>query len=231
MALVIAGQIANLGIDSATVQWGAAAAAKGDRRAVGVLLRQNLGFHLMVQLPLVLATVAVLSSWVGLVPAGALSLGLILSNALGSAALLFGIENRTAVGAKMAMLTNFCVQGSVLSAALITASPGWVWVIRELAAALLMPLNLLALDRWGRKASVRAAIPRNLPDGLWRFSIPYMIAGLLGLLVFSRSEIIVLNMFDDAAAVGLFALAFGIAAQIMHRSTPCWDPCYRRLPA
>ena len=125
----------------------------------------------MVQLPLLLATIAVLASWVGLVPAGALSLGLIVSNALGSAALLFGIQNRTAVGAKIAMLTNFCVQGSVLSAALITASPGWVWVVRELAAALLIPVNLVALDRWGRKASLRAGIPRKFPDGLWRFSI------------------------------------------------------------
>jgi O-antigen/teichoic acid export membrane protein len=214
LALVIATTVGNLGVDGATIQWGAAAAARGDRGTVGFLLSRNLGFHLLVQTPLLVSVVALLGSTAGLVPAGALIVGLIASNALGSAALLFGIEHRTASGAKIAMVMNLCVQLAILGAALLTHDPAWVWVVRELAAVVLLPLNFLVLDRWGRRVARTTALPRGFPSGFWRYSVPTMAAGLVGMLVFSRSEILFLNWLGDANAVGLFALAFGVAAQL-----------------
>jgi O-antigen/teichoic acid export membrane protein len=79
---------------------------------------------------------------------------------------------------------------------------------------LLLPLNFLVLDRWGRHAAVRASVPRGFPTGFWRYALPTMGAGLVGMLVFSRSEIVFLSWMGDAEAVGLFALAFGVAAQL-----------------
>jgi O-antigen/teichoic acid export membrane protein len=213
LALAIATQVTNFGVSNGTIQWGAEASVRGSRRTVELLLAKSLGYHLAVQLPLLLATVVVLGRNEGLV-VGVLMLGIALPTALGSAALLISIENRTAAGAKLAMLSNLLVQAAVLLAAVTTESPTWVWAARILASALLLPLNFLVLDRWGRKAALRVSWPRSLPSGFWWFATTSMLAGLAGLLVFSRSEIIVLTWFASAVEVGLFALAFGVAAQV-----------------
>ena len=214
LALSIAAQVSNLGVSDATIQWGAAAAAKGDRPEVARLLRSSLGFHLSVQLPLLVVTVLVLARDLGPVIAAVLLVSVVLPASLGSAALLISIENRTAGGAKLAMLSNLLVQAAILAAAVTTESPAWVWAVRALAGTLLLPLNFLVLDAWGRRAARRASLPRHLPPGFWRYALPTMLAGLVGMLVFSRSEIIFLQWFGNPVDVGLFALAFGVAAQI-----------------
>ena len=53
-ALTAAMVVANFGFTSATVQWGAAAEAAGDRAETRRLLSRSSGFHLLVELPLLL---------------------------------------------------------------------------------------------------------------------------------------------------------------------------------
>ncbi len=214
LALSLAGTVAGLGVADATIQWGAAASARGDRHEVGELLRKNLGLHLLIQLPVTIAVVLVLGREAGMTAALVLIASMTLGTALSSAAMLFGIENRTAAGAKIAMASNSVVQVSVLLSAVVTASPAWVWAVRNLAGSLLLPFNFLVLDRWGRRAARRIGLPRGFPPGFWRFALLSMAAGLIGLLVFSRSEILYLRYFGSPEAVGLFALAFGVAAHI-----------------
>jgi len=213
LALGIATQLSNLGVSDATIQWGAAAAVRGARDEVARLLSKSLGFHVVVQLPLLVATVLVLARNDGFI-AAVLVLSVVLPAALGSAALLITIENRTASGAKLAMLSNLIVQVGILGAALTTESPAWVWAVRALAGSLLLPLNFLLLDAWGRRAARTIALPRHMPNGFWHFAAATMAAGIAGMLVFSRSEIVALGWFSDPAVVGLFALAFGVAAQV-----------------
>lgn len=214
LIISIVSQVANAGVDGATVLWGASSAARGARGEVRRLLARNLGFHLAVQLPLMSIAVLGVSGQAGWHQSLAVVGSLALANALGSSALLFGIEHRTAAGAKMAMASNVGVQLAVLLSATMTEEAGWVWAARQLALAALLPLNLLALDRWGRRSSFRIALPKSFPTGFWRYSIPTATAGLFGLMVFSRSEILFLEFFDKTAALGIFALAFGVAAQI-----------------
>ncbi|RBY96258.1 hypothetical protein DQ237_10380 [Blastococcus sp. TF02-8] len=213
LALTIATHVSNAGVSDAALQWGAEAAVKGERDASFRILRKAAGFRMLVQLPIMVATVIVLADgdWV---IAAILVAGVTLPAAFGSAGLLIFIENRTASGAKLAILSNLLVQTAVLGAALTSEGPTWVWAVRLLAGSILLPLNLLAVTALGRRASLRLALPRGFPPGFWRFGLLTMIGGLVHLLVFSRSEIVVLGWFGDAAAVGLFALAFGVAAQI-----------------
>ena len=213
LVLAIATQVSNAGVSDATIQWGVASAVRGKHEEVARVVAGSLGYHVLVQLPLLAATVVLLARQNGAV-AAVLVLAVALPCVFGSAALMISIENRTAMGAKLAMLSNLLVQAGILISAVTTESPTWVWAVRTLAGSLLLPLNLLVLDRWGRSVARQIRLPRKAPQGFWRFGLLTMATGLVSLLVFSRSEIIFLQWFDDAAAVGLFALAFGVAAQL-----------------
>ena len=57
-------------------------------------------------------------------------------------------------------------------------------------------------------------LPRSLGKPFWRYSLASWASGLVGLLVFSRSEIFLLQAFNQPEALGLFALAFGLSQQI-----------------
>ena len=66
-----------------------------------------------------------------------------------------------------------------------------------------------------RRAVLRPRLAgRGLPAGFWRFAIPFAAASVVGGLVLSRSEIFVMQWLADPAALGLFALAFGVAGHV-----------------
>jgi O-antigen/teichoic acid export membrane protein len=212
LVLGLVSQCTHFGMSDATLQWGAVAAARGDRGEVRKLLAKSLGFHVYIQLPLLIITALIMSFdnwWVF----GVLVISMIFTTALGSATLLVSIENRTASGAKLAMVGNLAVQGSLLLAS-TSRSATWVWAARTLTTALVVPFNFLLVDTWGRRAACSIAWPRRLPAGFWKFGAMTMIAGLGATLVFSRSEILALDWFHERASAGLFALAFGVAVQI-----------------
>jgi O-antigen/teichoic acid export membrane protein len=53
----IAVQIANAGFSASIIQWGASAEARGERAQADDLLRRSMGFHVAVELPLLVAAV------------------------------------------------------------------------------------------------------------------------------------------------------------------------------
>lgn len=214
LALFIASQVANAGVDSAAIQWGAAAHARGNRSQVDGLLRRALGFRLLIQFPLLAVMVVVLGHATGPWVMGALLASVTFPAVLGSAALSISIENRTAGAAKLAMFSNLIVQVGIAAVALASHSTLGVWAMRSVAASVLLPANFLLLDRARRRVALRPAMPRQMPAGFWRFALLTMVGGLVGMLVFSRSELLVLQGMHGAAAAGLFALGFGLAQQI-----------------
>ena len=54
----------------------------------------------------------------------------------------------------------------------------------------------------------------GFPPGFWHFAVPTGIAGLIGTLALSRTEVFFLTWLSTPEAVGLFALAFGLAGHI-----------------
>lgn len=214
LALGLATQLTHLSFSGGVIQWGAAVEAQGDRPAADTLLRRSLGYHVLVQLPLLVLAVVVLareqSWWIR----AALLASVVLPAAFSSAALSLTIENKTAGAAKIAIASNAVVQAAVTASAVLTGTAAGVWATRSVAASVLLPLNFMLLDKARRRASMRMSLPRNMPSGFWRFCSFAWLAGLVGTLVFSRSEILLLAWLTTPEAVGLFALAYGVSAQI-----------------
>ena len=77
-----------------------------------------------------------------------------------------------------------------------------------------LTLALFFLDRARRRAVLSPRLPRGLGGSFWRFALASWLAGVIGLLVFSRSEIFLLQWFGKTEDLGLFALAFGVSYQI-----------------
>jgi O-antigen/teichoic acid export membrane protein len=210
----LATTLTNAGVSEAVMQWGAAAFARGDDAQVNMLLRRSLGYHLLVQLPLMVITVVVLArgqSWLVLV---SLVLSVMLPAALGSASLSNSIENRAAGAAQVAMVTNLVVQLAISVTAFVYHDSVEVWTARSLAGSLLLPLNFMIMNRSRRRVGVTMLPPTSLPRGFWRFALVTLAGSLAGMLVFSRSELLILGHFGTTETVGLFALAFGLSQQI-----------------
>lgn len=214
LAIGIVAVISNLGVSDAVIQWGSAAEARGDRQEADGLLKKSLGYHLLVQLPMLVVAVLVLARRDPLWVKGALIVGVTLPAALGSSALAISIENKTAAGARLVMGTNLITQASLVLAAALSHSAAGVWATRSVAASCLLPLNLFLLDRARRRVARSVSLPTGFPRGFWRYAAQTGLAGVLAILVFSRSEIFLLQTLASPSAVGQFALAFGVAAQI-----------------
>jgi O-antigen/teichoic acid export membrane protein len=75
-------------------------------------------------------------------------------------------------------------------------------------------LALIPISPEYRRAVLRPRLPRRLPAGFWRFTIPAALAGVVGGLVMSRSEIFFMTWLATPAAVGAFALAYGLASHV-----------------
>jgi O-antigen/teichoic acid export membrane protein len=206
--------LTNLGVSEGVQQWGAAANARGDAPLVDDILRASLGFHALVQLPLLVIVATVLGHgetvWVqaGLLTTAALP------PLLGSSSLCISIENRTATSARISMLVNFITQLTLAVTAVLSHSPLGVWAVRNLVPTLCLPLNYQLLAPHRRRVAIQARLPRHMPQGFWPFCLLTCAAGLLGLLVVSRSEIVVLQWLGEPRMVGVFALAFGVAGQL-----------------
>ena len=137
------------------------------------------------------------------------------------------IENRTAAAAQLMIVVNLVLQAVAVAVALGTESASAVWAARTLTSALALGATLLLLDSRRRRVVLQPRLPRSLGKPFWRYSLASWASGLVGLLVFSRSEIFLLQAFDQPEALGLFALAFGLSQQItapvdamLHALTP-----------
>ncbi|WP_460628452.1 lipopolysaccharide biosynthesis protein [Intrasporangium mesophilum] len=199
------------GVATAVIQFGAKAHAAGRRADVARLLSQWQGFRLIFVMP-VLTGVVLFSADV---PAGAMALailfGVVIPSTLDGAAACLGIENKTADGAKIALVTTIATQAAVLVVALTVRTPDAVWATRLIVGGTAVLLCMFRISPEYRWAVLRPVFPRRMPDGFWRFAIPMGIAGVIGGLVSSRSEVFVMNWLATPAELGIYALAFGLA--------------------
>lgn len=214
IGFALAIQIANGGFSSSLIQWGAVAEVGGRRDEADSLLRRSMGFHVVVELPILLAAILLLAHDESALMLGALVVASVLTCTFGGASLALTIENRSATAAKLAMVSNLLVQLAAMGAALWAETPIAVFAARLLFAALLVPVQLLFIDPRRRRAVLRPRLPRAMPAGFWRFAGLSFVAGLLSALVFSRSEVFLLSWLSTPEAVGLFALAFGLSYQL-----------------
>lgn len=213
-ALGLTFTFANFGFNAAVIQKGSRAEASGRRVEADDLLRRSLGFQTIIQLPILVVVALALTRsdpWWEAITVG---MAVVLTCLLSGAALSITIENRTAVAARLAMALNLVIQGASVSAALLSGSASAVWAVRALVPALALGLNFLLLDRGRRRAALQPRLPFTLDAKFWRYSLLSWASGLVALLVYSRSEIFLLQLFDQTEALGLFALAFGLSQVI-----------------
>ncbi len=214
IAFAIANQVANGGFSDSLMRHGAASEARGQHAVTDQLLRRSFGFHVLIELPLLWCVALVLARDEPIGVVAALLVSSAMSCVFGGATLFLTLANRSAAGAKLAMVTNLLVQVAVAVTAVTTHSPVAVISARLMAGAALVPIALLAVPRARRRALLNLRLPRRMPTGFWTFAGQSFLAGLIGLLVFSRSEILLLGWLASPEAVGLFALAFGLSIQI-----------------
>jgi O-antigen/teichoic acid export membrane protein len=215
VVMEVAAGIVMLGVNPALVQFGAKAHAAGRRADVAELLSKVQGFRLLVAAPILTMVVVVVVSdvgpWFKLI---AVVFGVLLPAALDGAPACLGIENKTAAGAKVVLVSNGLTQLAVLGTVLVVARADVVWAIRLIMTSVLVLLALIPISAAYRRAVLRPRFPRGLPQGFWRFALPTGLAALLSTLVVSRTEVFALTWLSDSESVGLFALAFGLAGHL-----------------
>ena len=214
VVFAIAQQATDLGYTSATVQWGSQARVHGDDALLGSFLSKVTGFHLFVQAPLLVATALVVLRD----EPPPLVLGFVVANIamlyLSGGSLALVLDQRNDRLAQVALATNIVTQVAVILTAVATESAVPVLVARAVASCL-PGMAALGLTR----ATLRWAVmvprsPRHVPSGFWRFSVYAWGASCIALLVYSRSEILLLQGLSTAEQTALYALAFGVAQQL-----------------
>jgi O-antigen/teichoic acid export membrane protein len=214
LAYVIAAMVANAGVSDATIQWGAGAFSRGATSEILDLVRRCAGYHLLVEVPLIVAVTAVLlhdASWeVQLVAC----LGAGVTMWVGTAAVVQTFLSRTATAARVALAANVALQVAVVSAAVSSHSGPVTWAVRVAVASSGPIILLVLLPRRLRSAVLRPLLPRGWPAGFLSYALKAAVGGLVATLVFSRSELFVLQAHHLVQAAGVYALGFGLAAQI-----------------
>ncbi len=213
-AMEVAGGIVALGVTPALVQFGAKAHAAGRRDEVRRLLSQAQGFRLLVVAPLLSVFVVAVARTDPVIVVLAVVFGVLMPAALDGAPACLGIENKTAAGARVVLVSALMTQAAVLIVALTLATADAIWAARLVMTAGVVALALVPVSPDYRGAILRPRLPRGLPPGFWRFSIPAGAASIISTLVLSRSEIFILTWFSMPAAAGAFALAFGLAGHL-----------------
>jgi len=205
------GALLTTGVATAVIQFGAKAHAAGRTADVARLLSQWQGFRLLVAMPVLAAVVFFVADVPPQAMVVALVFGVVLPAALDGGAACLGIENKTADGAKIALVTTLATQTAVLTVALLVGTPDAVWATRLVVVGLAVGLCLFRVSPAYRVAVLRPMLPRGLPPGFWAFAVPMGLAGVVSGLVSSRSEVFVLSWLADPAALGIYALSFGLA--------------------
>jgi len=209
-ASTVAVAVSELGVPTATLQWGAAASAAGRRREVESLLRGAAGHRLLIQSPLLLLFGWILLRGVPIaIPLWYIAATLITAVFAGPS-LALALENRTASVAFLALATGIVVQGSVLILGITTKDPYAVWVGRLVVGSIFTIAGLAFVRRSDRRASLLPRLP-TMPRAFWRFALLMCVAGALTLLIYSRSEVFVLRMYGSNKELGWFALAFSLS--------------------
>lgn len=205
--------IISMGIGIGVVQFGSKAHAAGRYDEVKNLLSSAQAVRLVTVAP-VLTLLVVSIAEVGPVLLGiAVVFGVLLPSLVGAATYCFGIENKTAEGAKNAMLVNVLTQAAVVVAVLTIGTADSVWAARLVFGGIAVLLALFYVAPAYRRAVFRPRF-RRFPPGFWKFALPAGAAAAVGAMISSRIEVVVLTWMSAAEAAGIFALAFGLAAHL-----------------
>ncbi len=213
-AMEVASGVVALGVTPALVQFGSKAHAAGRRADVRRLLSQAQGFRLLVVAPILSLFVVVVARTDLVIVVLVVAFGVLLPAALDGAPACLGIENKTAAGARVVLVSALLTQAAVLLVALSLATADAIWAARLVLTACVVALALVPVAADYRRAILRPRLPRGMPSGFWRFAIPTGLASIISTLVLSRSEIFILTWFSMPAAAGAFALAFGLAGHL-----------------
>lgn len=212
--ITIVGSVLALGLTSAMIQFGAKAHSRGDVGEVRRILSASQGFRLLVVAPFLTAIVLWLVDAPPVLLALAVLFGVWFPALLDGAPITLFIENKTAAGAKIAMVSNLVVQAGVVVSVLWLGTADSVWATRIVLVALGIGIALIAIRPDYRRAVLRPRLPRGFPPGFWRFALPTGAASLVADLALSRTEVLYLTWWSTPHAVGLFALAFGLAGHV-----------------
>ena len=210
----VATTVLNLGISQATVQWIAEARAQNLSSQRLRLIRNCVGYHSILEGPAVAVVVFFLlrhaSPWEWI--AGALAV--LATQALGTSSVILTATARNATAARLSMVAGLTLQLTTIGVAVVSRSATTTYTAQLLAGVLGPGLCFLVIRKDERRAFLHPLIFRKLPAGFVRYGFSACGATLVGMLVFGRSEIFVLQAHDLKVAAGLFALATGLAGQI-----------------
>lgn len=210
----IASTVVSSGVGSALTQFGSKAHAAGRFSEVRGLLSGNQGFRLFCSAPFLTLIVILVVDLSPPLMAVALIFGVWVPAFAAGAPASLTLENRTASAARLAILTNILIQATVVAVLLVAPSAETVWAARIvfLGLSALMALPLMRPDY--RRASLVPTSPFRLPREFWRFALPVGAAGVVSTLALSRSETVLLEWLSTPTALGLYAMAFGLAGHI-----------------
>lgn len=212
--IAIVGGLIALGLSTAMIQFGSKAHAAGRTDEVRRILSASQGFRLLIVAPVLTLLVIVLVDVPVALLLLAVAFGVWVPALLDGAPITLFIENKTAVGARIAMASNLLVQVGVVVVVLWLGTADSVWAARTVLTAGGIGLALLAISPRYRSAVLRPRLPRGFPAGFWKFALPTGAAGMIGELALSRTEVLYLTWWSTAEAAGLYALAFGLAGHI-----------------
>ena len=207
-------QISEFGFVVAQTQWGVEATIQGDRVRARRLLSQGFGFRLLVQLPILCLSGLVVLRNHGAAAQLAWFLVSLAYVPLVSVSMALLFENRMTVIARLTTFVNVIVQVGIVTAALATDSALPVALTRMGLGLLLHGATVFIVSGADRRAGLRPALPFPMPLGFRRFAVSAGLTAALSVLVYSRSEVMVLRLYGEVAAAGLFAVAFGLSQQL-----------------
>jgi len=211
---LLAVTVSEAGFNGAVNLWGAAEYAHGRETETDELLRKGVGWQILVETPFAGIVMAAIVWHHGLAIVGLTLFGVAMNTVFCGPGFAIYIENRTAQLARWAIPSNLLLQASIISVAIVTRNPVEVWLARLIVGGALTLVYLIPLSPKRRRASLQPMWPRRLPDGMWRFIFYRTMSTLVGQLSSTRSEILILAVFGDRTAIGIFALAYGLASQL-----------------
>lgn len=204
--------LTDLGFAQATSRSVSQAFASGDLGRTRELLGKALGWNL-VRLPLLCVLVLAIAR-PGTLGAVLVVAFLAISTAGGGLVFSLHAENRGATLAKLAVAEGLAVAIAPMIAALLGASPTTVWAAAFAAGAAAAPAWLLTANPQLRRAALTPRLPRGLSPAFWRFGILALASSTGYLLVFSRSEVVILEALGEDRALAVFALAYGLSQRL-----------------
>lgn len=205
-------QVSDLGYTQATVRSAARAFAAGDVTGAGTLTGKLTGWN-VVRLPLVLLAIFAVAQ-PGVVAASVVAAYAVAVTFSSGLVVALTVENRIATAAKLSFLQAVAAAVAGSAAALAGASGTTVWALSFASGAVAVPGWLFAANPALRRPALTPRLPRGLPRGFWSFALAAIVTSIGYLLVFSRSEVVILDWLGEQRDLAVFALAYGLAQRL-----------------